>query len=286
MLPRRIFSKSSGAEATGLEAGLVRRQTVLGRLAAVCCLGAALALGDGLIAGAGDAARPIALTAGDTVRLTGPLPAGVTSPNELTGITDAPGLSFRATGLFADFWLGRPMWRGRLRAEARAAPGTTVLTLTGPTGQAQRLPVRIFADQAALDAAAPSRVRRLTGRSPFGVAAFLFGWAVLAGLGVARTGHRLEAVWREQGMAAVYRTRTTARGQRIAFGLGSDQGVHPGATVCIRAADGRPLATATVIRCTAGDAVALVSEGHTVRPWSRVRYAPTGTADRDAVNRT
>lgn len=286
MLPRRIFSKSKDGEADAArEAKLVRRQTLLGWLAALLCLVAGLALLDGLVAGAGNAARSVDVVAGGEATLAGPLPTDARSPADLRITTDVPGLTCTVSAVFSGFWLGNRRWRGTLRADARTAPQTASLILTGPTGETQRMAVRIFADQDAMDAASPSRLRRLVGWPPFGMAAFFFGWALAAGGGVFWLGGRREAMERHRGTAVVYRTRTTRQGQRIAFGLGSDQGLQPGAVVTVRSAAGQDPAAARVLRCTASDAVALMMQGKRADPGARVVVSPPQRAATNDVDR-
>jgi len=253
---------------------LAKLQTFLGWAAAGLFLGAALALADGLVAGADP--RTVNVVAGSTVPLSGPLPPGAQALGEMAITTDTPAVTLTATGQFAGYWLGDRKWRGGGRGGPPAPP------LTGPSGPAaipQTVQVRIFADQAAMNAASPSRVRRLAGWPPYGLAAVFFGLALAAGGGVYLLARRLEAGWLAEGKAAVYRNTTTPEGQQIAFGLGADQGLAPGASVTVRTADGRTLAVASVVACTPTDATALVTGEKTVKPGSYVFFTRPDTPD-------
>jgi len=260
------------------EAGLVRLRTLVGWITAGICLCAVAALIDGFVASARTGPQKIAIVAGGRELLSGPIPIGTEHAAELTTHLDNAALTFGATTEFSGFWLGGRMWHGELRAAPDAAPGRASLTLTGRPGDQpvppQVFTIRIFVDQRALEAASPSLIRRVSGLPPFAAAGMFFGLGLGCGGGVFLLSRRLEAVWRSQGKAVLYAAQKTPEGLRISFGLGTDQGLAPGLSVTVTDKAGQILATATVVRCTADDASALVPGETGIHPGQTVRLTP------------
>jgi hypothetical protein len=243
------------------EAGLARLRGLLGWLAAACCLCAGLCLADGFIDSFRTGPNTFSILPGGTESLTAPLPAQAADASAMRTTIDHPGLSLEVATQTQGFWLGNRMWQGRVRAADDVKPGTATVVLRAPDGDAATAQVfilQVFSDASSRDAASNSRIVRLTGQSPLAAAAVCFIAALVVGFFVFLTSRRLEALWTREGKAVVYMTKKTPEGLLISFGLGTDQGLSPGASVSVRDASGLPVATASVVRCASDDASALV----------------------------
>lgn len=244
------------------EAGLAWLRAVLGWFAAALCLCAVAALVDGFIASARTDPDSLSLLSGGMEPLTGPVPPGGPDAPELSISSDNPGVTLTVTAQFTGYWLGGRMWRGELRVAPGTPPGQATVTLRDPTdvspGPPRSYHIKIFANQAAMHAASPSLITHLVGWPPFGMAGAIFVVVLALGGGVYLISHRMDSLWRAQGKAVVYMTSKTSDGQLISFGLGSSHGLEPGTTVTVRDATGLEVALASVVRCTATDAAALV----------------------------
>jgi len=270
------------------ETRLLRLRGFLGWLAAACCLCVGLALADGFIESYRLGPNTFSLLPGGTESLSGSLPPDAVDAAAMQATIDHPGLSLELTTQSQGFWLGNRMWRAVVRAADDIRPGTATITMRAPgatEAQSQSFILRIFPDQAALNAAAASRIKRAFGLPPQAVAA---GGAILAlcigGL-VYCTTRRLEILWTRQGKAVVYMTKKTPEGLLISFGLGVEQGLAPGSPVAVHDESGLPVAMASVVRCSQADAAALVvGEGKVALGNIVSRAAPNpATASPDAA---
>ncbi|WP_428563271.1 MAG: hypothetical protein ACP59X_23565 [Solidesulfovibrio sp. DCME] len=244
------------------EGKLLRRRAFFGWLAALCCLCAALGLADSFLNSFRSGPNTFSMLPGGTERLSGPLPPEATDASALRVHIDQPGVHLVMTTQSQGFWFGNRIWQAEVKVAPDAAPGTATIVLRDP-GADEKAPVqafviRVFPDQASLDAASNAYTRRLLGLHPLAFAAGSLAVAVCCGGLVYLTSRRLEALWTRQGKAVVYMTKKTPDGLLISFGLGTDHGLETGATVAVADESGLPVATASVVRCAAADASALV----------------------------
>ncbi len=244
------------------EKRLLRLRGACGWLAALCCLCAALGLADSFLNSFRTGSNAFSLLPGSTEHLTGPLPPDAADASALDVRIDHPGVTLTMTTQTQGFWFGNRLWQAEVKAAPDAKPGAATIVLRDPKADAaapvQAFVIHIFPDQAALDAASNSSIRRLLGITPLTAAAACLAVAILAGICVYLASRALEAVWRKQGKAVVYMTKKTPEGLLISFSLGTDHGLSPGATVAVADESGLPLATAAVVRCAADDASALI----------------------------
>jgi len=244
------------------ESRLLRLRGILGWLATACCLCAGLALADSFIDSMRTGPTTFAILPGGTESLSGPLPPDVADASAMRATIDHPGLSLEITTQSQGFWMGNRMWLARIRAADDAAPGTAAIVLRSPEADAaapaQAFVIRIFPDQASLDAASNSRIKQFFSVRPLAVAIGGAVAAILVGLCVYLTSRRLEAIWRREGKAVVYMTKKTPDGLLISFELGTEHGLSPGSSVAVHDESGLPVAVASVVRCSGADAAALV----------------------------
>ncbi|WP_300164781.1 hypothetical protein [Solidesulfovibrio sp.] len=246
------------------EKGLLRLRGAFGWLAALLCLCAALGLADSFLYSFRTGPNTFAILPGGTEHLSGPLPPEAADAASMRVTVDHPGVRLVMTTQSQGFWFGNRIWQAEVKAAPDAAPGTAAIVLRDPNADekapVQAFFIQVFPDQAALDAASGSYIRRLSGLQPLVAAAFCLGGAILAGCCVFLTSRRLEALWIRQGKAVVYMTKKTPDGLLISFGLGTNHGLSTGATVAVADESGLPVATASVVRCDAADASALVAD--------------------------
>lgn len=262
------------------ERRLQRLREALGWLAAAFCLCAALALADSFVDSMRTGPTTFSLVPGGTENLSGPLPPDAPDAASMLVAIDHPGLVLDITTQTQGFWMGNRMWQGTLRADPGIAPGTATVSLRAPgetPGPVQTFTIRIFPDQDALKAASNSTIIRLAGISPLLIAAGCTIAAALVGLFVFLASRRLESLWARQGKAVVYMTKKTPDGLLISFGLGTEHGFSTGATITVSDESGLPVATASVVRCSNGDAAALVLGEGKVTLGNVVRLVPAGT---------
>lgn len=250
------------------ERRLLRLRGLLGWLATACCLCAGLGLADSFLDSIHTGPNTFTILAGGTANLSGPLPPEASGASDMRPTIDRPGLTVDITTQAQGFWLGNRMWLALVRADPDAATGAATVTLRGPqddaASPAQIFTLLVFPDQAALNAASHSHIRRLFGIAPLTAAAGGAIAAVLVGCGVFLTSRRLEAIWKGEGKAVVYMTKKTPDGLLISFGLGTEHGLTTGASVAVHDESGLPVAVASVVRCSGADAAALVTGGGNV----------------------
>ncbi len=244
------------------EQGLSRLRALLGWLAAFFCLCAALGLADSFLNSFRSGPNTFAMLPGGLEHLSGPLPPEATDASALRVQIDQPGVTLTMTTQSQGFWFGNRLWQAEVRAAPDAAPGTATVVLRDPNADentpVQAFFIRVFPDQASLDAASNSHIRRFLGLHPLTFAVSGFVAALCCGFLVYLASRRLEALWTRQGKAVVYMTKKTPDGLLISFGLGTDHGLETGATVAVADESGLPVAMASVVRCAAADASALV----------------------------
>ncbi len=83
---------------------------------------------------------------------------------------DQPGVTLTMTTQSQGFWFGNRLWQAEVRAAPDAAPGTATVVLRDPNADentpVQAFFIRVFPDQASLDAASNSHIRRFLGLHP------------------------------------------------------------------------------------------------------------------------
>ena len=261
------------------ELRLLRLREILGWIAAAFCLCAAMGLADSFINSFRTGPNTFSVVAGGEETLSGPLPVEAADASSMVVTMDRPGLTFDITTQKQGFWMGNRMWQGTLTVAPQAKPGPATVVLRSPAGESaspvQAFIINVYPDQIALNAASNSNSIRLLGFSPMALAAYGLIFACLAGLCVYLTTRRLESLWTAAGKAVVYMTKKTPDGLLISFGLGTDQGLTTGAPVAVHDESGLPVAMASVVRCSPGDATALIIGDGKVALGNIVRLADT-----------
>jgi hypothetical protein len=244
------------------EARLLRRRSLVGWLATALCLTAVLSLADSFVDSFRTGPVTFSMLVGGQESLSGPLPRGATDAGSIAVAIDHPGLRLEITTEGQGFWFGNRMWQGTLYSAPDTSPGTANITLRGPEDPTDQPPpqafvMHIFPNQQALNAASHSRLRRLSGLSPMGVAGGCLLFAFIPGTLVFFLSRRIEALRTQEGRAEIYKTKKTPEGLVCTFGLGSRQGLALGDRVTVRVRDGQTV-TAQVVRVVSTEADALI----------------------------
>lgn len=169
------------------------RQRYWGALCALLLCFALMGMFDGLQGLARSGADVIEMLPGGSLSISGPLTIKNPVNSDLKAqFTPAnPALIYDLEGFFAGYWFGNGMWRGSVRADAEAEPGSYSLKVSfrgAAASTTQHYTVIVHADETAMRAASTSYFRRITGYNPFVLAAGSCGLALLVGVMVFRLG--------------------------------------------------------------------------------------------------
>lgn len=249
--------------------GLIRQRNRSGIAAALLLFAALACLADALVAGFKGEAHNIQGVPGTVHPMTSNLPPGASTLEEMRVLTEGEGgVTLTPKALFTGFWLGGTMWNGEITIALDAVPGSRVFTLQGPPqpeGSRKYFPpvirVTVHESPEAMQRAAASFITRFTGFNPFAVSVVLALLALPPGVWGFLLSRRIERDMAAQGKGFVYMVKQTEDGPVIAFSMGSDQGLVPGAPVRLEDPLGKPLGAARVIATLSGDCTAKIVSG-------------------------
>ncbi|MBD5416819.1 MAG: hypothetical protein HDR50_03995 [Desulfovibrio sp.] len=228
-----------------------KRQHSLGLVSGILLAVALLGLFDGLLAEMRAGTNQLELLPGEGLTLSGP--AALKNPVSSDIVArlsppDAP-LRFTLEGFFTGYWFGNGMWRGEVRAEPDAAPGTYGLRVTfrGAVGQAPQVyTLIVHEDAAARREASLSYLRRLLDVNPFVLAALCGGLGVLLGGATYAFGRRHVRLLAELGCSEVYRAAPAGAGLRLWCLAAKAMAPRPGTLCPVLDADGAAIGEARV----------------------------------------
>ncbi len=227
------MAPAPGQGALQKAAALLARSRFFGRLSALIFLLAALAVGDSLQTLIRHEFNAIDLTPGESLLVSGMLPAKAKSHADLVlSIEGDPGLSFTPFETYKGFWMGGHMWRAELSAPPEARPGKAVITVQdlipppaeqggeksagsiderdtrilygGKQNPALVFSVTLWASEQERRENDASLFRRLTGLPAFGIAVAAALLAFAAGFANWRTFSRAEKALAAQGVFFIH----------------------------------------------------------------------------------
>ena len=252
-----------------------RRKTAGFCGAALLCLVLAF-LVDGMIAGGRKDPDAYDLLPGQSLTLSETMPRGAERLQDLILRASHPGISLALKETFSGFWLGGTLWRAEGTLAGDLPPGAYTVAVLYQNGTEvtpkQHFTIIAHQDARAIQAASLSLTTRLTGRSPYLLAACLLPLAFAPMLASLILSRKIARALRQQGMAEVYRAMATPEGQKIFFSLGASLGLGLGHAVEVL--DERAetvLGRALVVQTTAEEAEAVMQDGAQVRPGVLVR---------------
>jgi hypothetical protein len=232
---------------------VTRWRDLASKIAAAFCVIALLGLVDGLLVHFREPANLIKVLAGASVEINGELTDEAHRVEDLTFTSDSNQLTVIFEAIHKGYFLGGDMWRGRLIVGPHIPPGEYHLSVlpkrSASSRKAPAFRILIFPEALSLRKDSASIVRRWFGVSAFVVAAGCLPGILLAFGAVFLLSGKREALLAAGGQAEIYRVIRGDGGYEIHFGLGTDHGISPGASVAIYDAAGRQVGTGTVEIC-------------------------------------
>ncbi|ADW18994.1 hypothetical protein Despr_2860 [Desulfobulbus propionicus DSM 2032] len=251
--------------------GFVIWQKRAGLVAMVLLVAALLSLADALVGGFRGGGGLIELLPGDHYLISGPLPPRTEAIRDfvIDGQPDDGSVRLIPKTIFSGYWFGGSMWRGAIEVDPHAQEGHHVFRVKDPYGEKQNpalvFNVRVWPDQATLNAHSPSLLTRLTGVSPF-VVAVAFALGGIAGMAANFLFGRLWARHlHTHHCGEIYKLRQTERGTEITCELHCGRALQPGMDGAVYRPSGELLGAAKVINCENGEVLLLISQSIDVR---------------------
>lgn len=244
------------------------------KIGAAFCVIALLTLVDGLLVHFREPADLVKVLAGASVEINGELTDEAHQVQELTFTSSSDQLQVNFEAIHKGYFLGGDMWRGRLVVSPAIAPGEYSLAVlpkrTASPRKAPAFRIVVFPNALSLQQSSTSLIRRWFGISAFQVAAGCLPGILLAFGAVYLLSGKREALLAAAGQAEIYRVTKGDGGYEIRFGLGTAQGMSPGAGIAIYDEAGRQMGTGTVDVCNQTVSVAQVISDQVVKVGYRV----------------
>jgi hypothetical protein len=243
---------------------------LLGRVCALFCLLAFLAIMDGLVAKFREPANVLHVLPGEVADIDGPIPEDIKSTEALTYASDARDLAVTFKVIHPGYFLGGNMWRGSLAVGRNLAPAKYTVTVRPKDLPASKpgyqFRVVVYPDVLSQRAAFQSLIKRHTGRSPYLVAAGFVPFILIIFAAVYLLSQRIDILQAKEGLAEVYRVSRKEGEYLVTFGLGTAHGVNPGDQVTLFDPEGNYVGTVQVQESTAQDAVGVITVDREIRP--------------------
>jgi hypothetical protein len=236
-----------------------RRRNLAGRICAVFCLIAFLAMVDALIAKFREPIHVFHVLPGAEVPINGPLPEDIKKPTDLIYESTSASIKVTFEDIHSGYFLGGNMWRGRLFVGPESAPGKYVVLVKPKQGHLDKpLPpygVVVYADPMSHRQSYRSIIRRQTGLSPWLMAAF-FAPFIGVTLGVVFLySRRIEGLLELEGLAEIYKVTRGEGDYLVVFVFGEEHGLTLGQEFTILDPEGHQVGYGKVQELTPRDAV-------------------------------
>ncbi len=266
--------------------GLISWQKGAGMVSMLFFFAALLALADALRGGFKGEQSAIELIPDSSFAISGPLPPAVEKIADFV-IEGQPGdgaVRLVPQAIFSGYWLGGSMWRGRILTAPSAQVGEYTLRVRGQSDDKQNpvlvFPVRIWADQAELNAHSPSRLIRLTGLNPFLIALAL----ALCGFAAGCLNFYMGRLWQRHlalnRCGEIFRARPVEEGIEIRCEIQGIDIPPAGAPATVLRASGKVVCAARLLFSEKNEIVLLLEDGEVsppVRPGDVVCLHPGET---------
>jgi len=214
----------------------LRKARLIGYASACFCMLTTLLVLDGLQALMRDDFNRIDLPLGGQTRISGAMPLQAKDYTDITATVEGnDGLKFMPLASFKGFWLGAPMWRATLAADAATTPGRAVLTVLdlvpakSATSNATIMVqnpnliyiVTVWPSEEAMLAAHFSLSRRLTGLSAFLLAGLSISCGIALGAWHLFLYQTAQQALAREGLFAIHGMLKTDAGYQAIFSPGA-----------------------------------------------------------------
>ena len=250
-------------------------QSLLGKLAAACCLLAFLALFDGLISRFREPLNIFKVLPGETVYINGPLEEAVPDIQQLTVQSSSDQLVLTLEAVHKGYFLGGNMWRGLLAISPQIRPGEYTLTV-GIRGKVSAHPlppyrIIVFPDIPSRQLSYKSLSGHYLGVSPWLLFVMLLPTVLVAFCGVFWLSQKRGKLLAQLGQAEVYRVARVEEKCVVSFGLGTTHGVQMGSRLVLLDDSGQMVGTVEVEEVSETDSLGRVSPEGEIKPGYLVR---------------
>jgi hypothetical protein len=246
-----------------------RWRDLASKIGAAFCVLALLTLVDGLLVHFREPANLVKVLPPASVQINGELTDEAHRVEELTFTSTSEQLQVIFEAIHKGYFLGGDMWRGRLVVNPGILPGEYHLSVMPKQSTSSRpapsFRIVVFPDALSLQKSSTSMVRRHLGISPFQVAAGCLPGILLAFGAVYLLSGKRETLMAATGKAEIYRVIRGESGLEIHFGLGTAQGMSPGARVAIYDEAGQQVGTGTVEVCNQEISVAQATSDQPIK---------------------
>ncbi len=199
---------------------------------------------------------------GDHLAVNGPLAEKTEQLGELTYRTNSLDIQLEIEAIQTGFWLGGYLWNGTLNISPRIQPGKYQLLVHPKKSlekeSASHFQIEVYNDLRGLQRSSKSVMVHYLGIYPWQAAVALIPFIIFTFGIVFYLSHKTEGFLAEQGKAEVYRIRKREKGYEIFFGLGREQGVHPGSRLFLSDRLGKTIGPISAVE---------VFEDHSTREW-------------------
>lgn len=239
---------------------ITRWRNRIGKSAAFLCVLMMLALLDGLISGFKHDPQKLEMIPGETTDVNGNLRSEAAGVQELKYTSDSRGLALAFEAVHTGFWLGGPMWRGKVKAAPGLAAGDYGLSvfrtndLEGKPAAVFR--VKVYPDERSRQLSSSSLLISRTGGSPWWISAGMLPFVLLGFAAVFLLSTRREALLALEGKTEIFHIVRCAGGFEFSFGFGRIDGIAPGDSLPLLDEEGRQVGSVTVKEVMERDSMA------------------------------
>jgi len=245
-------------------------RTLAGKLVALLIILMFATLFEGLVAKFRQPFNEYEVLPGEVVDMNGPLAEEIHNLQDLTYSSNSKHLQVSFTETRKGFWLGGPMWQGKLQVSPLTPPGKYTLAVRPKQGISDKPPLQfqivVYPDSLSLQQNSRSFIQRYLGVSPWVVVSLFLALIALTLGAVFFLAGKIEKLMAQSGMAEIYKVERRDGGYAIAFGLGTGHGVSPGDQVTVLDPEGNYLGIAQVEKSSAQDSVALATLDQDIIP--------------------
>lgn len=241
-----------------------------GRVGTLCCILLSFAVLDALVSRFREPLNQFTGLPGSRIPVNGPLAEKIENPRAMAYQTNSREIHLVFEEVQTGFWFGGYLWNGTLTIDPRIEPGRYSFVVK-PANQpgdktATHFQVEIFKDQDQLENNSKSFFLSTLGVRPWKVLLFCIPLIGLSFGIVFFLSQKADRLLAEQGKAEVYQVRKGESGHEIYFGLGSKQGIHPGARLSLHHKNGQELGSIVAQEVFEGHSMAWVESGIPVKP--------------------